>query len=466
MSIPMRWFCATGLGLLALLGPLSPNGHAQFRPGVVNPALFQAAAIRNAAMMNLNPYVHPFAAQSLFNAAMVGRVMQGRAILATAGLTHPLAALSGAGFGYHLGGNVGFNLGARYGAMMGMGYGNNLGYGSLLNGGMGGMGGMGGGYGAGLASSALMGAGYGYGFGLGNVQWMMNPYQGYLQGAASITRANADYYKTIQQAKLTREEARRSALQTRRAMIEEIQWEREQMPDPEKLRQKALERELTNARRSPPLTDIFTARSLNALLRNLMALQSDGVKGPDVPLDEDIVKHINVTPGNTGGNLSLLKNKGTLEWPESLTAGIFKEDREKINSLMKAAYNALNDGRSPANATLQDLQAAYEALREKSKANTAKFDLNQDIEINRYLGEINNTLKALNDENAHKLLGELQLKSKNVADAVKFMRDNGLQFAPASEQDLAAYMAMYNALATYDAALPRVASRGGALDDK
>ena len=65
----------------------------------------------------------------------------------------------------------------------------------------------------------------------------MNPYQGYLRGAADITPANRDYFSpAIELAIIKREEVRRSALQTRRAMIEDAEWEREHTPHPEKLR--------------------------------------------------------------------------------------------------------------------------------------------------------------------------------------------------------------------------------------
>lgn len=87
----------------------------------------------------------------------------------------------------------------------------------------------------GLLSSAISGAAYGYGYGLSNTQWMMNAYQGYLQGAVGVVRANAQYYQTIQQARMTRQELIRSSVQTRRALIEEADWERQRMPDPEKM---------------------------------------------------------------------------------------------------------------------------------------------------------------------------------------------------------------------------------------
>ncbi len=206
MNIPLRRCFGLAVAVLTLLGPLSAKSHAQF-------AGF------------LNPYVNPAAA----GFSTVGAL--------------GTAALAGTGL-----------MPGGYGAMGGPHA--HMGYGSLMNGPMG-MGGsrLGGAYGLGggiagtLVGSAASGYGLGFGYSMMGTQWMMNPYQGYLQGAASITKSNAQYYQTIQQAKLSRQEAIRSSLETRRAMIEEADWEREHMPDPEKIRQQALQRELRAAQR-------------------------------------------------------------------------------------------------------------------------------------------------------------------------------------------------------------------------
>jgi enamine deaminase RidA (YjgF/YER057c/UK114 family) len=451
MGIPKRHWAAIMLGGLALLGPWTATGQAQFRPPIINPALA------------MNPYVNPLAAQSLF----MGQALQARSALATAGFSHPFAALAGAGYG--------FNLGTRYGSMIGLNYGANmmspyaqLGYASLMNNAYGGMGGFGPSYGVGASlygsalSNAAAGYGFGYGYGMMNTQWMMNPYQGYLQGAADVTRANAEYYRTIQQAKLTREEARRSYLQTRRAAIEEAAWEREQMPDPEKLRQQTLERELTHARFHPPLTDIWTARSLNALLRNFITLQADGVKAPTVPLNEDIVKHINVSASSAHGSVGLLKNNGgDLEWPEPLNRSMFKENREKIDRLMKSTYNTLRSNNPPVDATVADLQDAYEKMCDtlKGQVNDPNFSSDDYFEAKRYLEEMKDTLKALKDPAVTNHFNDnWELKAKNVAELVQFMSKKGLQFAPATDKDLSAYVSLYNAMASYDSGLPRLAT--------
>src|SRR5262249_39654181 len=65
------------------------------------------------------------------------------------------------------------------------------GYGSLVNSNSGG-------YNAsGYGAYGMAGLGWG-------TQWMINPYEGYLSGAAAVTNANAQYQLTIQQAKIVR----------------------------------------------------------------------------------------------------------------------------------------------------------------------------------------------------------------------------------------------------------------------
>jgi hypothetical protein len=408
MYIPVRRSLGMVLILLGLFGPLCAQGQAQF-----------AAPFG----VGMNPYVNP---------------------------------MIGGGFGF---GGGGFG-GAGFG---GLGYGN-----MLPGGGFGGYGGMRGGLAASAISGAAYGAGLGYGFGLGNVQWMMNPYQGYLQGAADITRANAQYWKTLQEAKATRQEAIRSSLETRRAMIEEAEWERAHMPDPEKIRQRTLQRELTTARVSPPPTDIWSGRALNALLRHLITQIGDGAKGPRISLSDDVTKNIRVKTGDSTGSVALLQNdywrrKGELDWPEALQASVFKEGRDQINALMKRAYRSVDSGSNPDPATLNDLLAQFRKMREVLRNNVSEMKPDAYIEARNYLDEVGKTVKGLQDPNVvHQFSGDWKPeKAKFVHELVQHMREKGLLFAPASEEDQAAYIALYHALAAFDAGMTRVARGNG-----
>jgi hypothetical protein len=292
---------------------------------------------------------------------------------------------------------------------------------------------------------------------------MMNPYEGYLSGVASVTNANAQYQVTIQQARLLREEATRSAFQTRRAAIEQAEYERAHMPDPEKIRQEQLARELERARVSPPMTEIWSGKSLNTLLRNAITLQSQGARGPTIALNEDTLKLINPTSGDTRGNIGLLKDNGNLQWPHPLTGEIFKDAREELSRRMKQAVQTVTAGnKSPDESTLADMQADLRRLNEMVDASVSSLSLDQYTEAKRYLRQVANAVTALRDRNVSNYFNDnWRLRGRTVAELVKFMADKGLWFAPATPGDEPSYLALYHALAAFDAGLPRVASGTG-----
>jgi soluble cytochrome b562 len=395
------------------------------------PALGQAPQAANP-----NVYINPFAAGVRFPGAVA------------VGQPQPQPQVGAAGAGRLAYGSLAPGLGSPDGAYgsLSASYANpSLGYGSLMN-------------------SNYNNGGYGglTGYGMYGTQWMMNPYQGYLSGAADVTRANAEYYLTIQQAKLSREEARRSYLQTRRAAIEEAAWEREHMPDPEKLRQKAIERELARARYSPPLTEIWGAVSLNALVHELIAQQGRGGRGPNVPLSEDIRDHINFRVGNMRGSVGLLKGGGELTWPHSLRKEDFKDLRENLNTLMKTAYTSVASDNRPDSRTISDLQAGYKKLAEAIDASVNKMDFNESLEAKHYLNDIKGAIEALKQPSV-RLIFDKSWKSnvRNVAELVKFMGENGVDFAPATNADESSYVALYHALAEFDRGMQRTVSAEG-----
>lgn len=413
MYVPVRRYGAAVLGVLTVLGPLSLQAHAQRMPvgAMPNPGL------------NPNPYVNP--------AAGLGRFATASAINA-----------AGGPFGTGLGGALGGFSGLGYGSLAASYANPALGYGSLLN-----------------------GAGLGYGgfggYGIYGTQWMMNPFQGYLSGAAEVTTANAKYQLVIQQAKLLRQEYIRSTLQTRKAAIEEYEYERAHWPDPEKIRQDTIRRELETARFQPPLTDVWSGRSLNALLRHLIDQQGRGAKGPAIPLSEDTLKSINLTAGDTRGNIGLLKDKGDLQWPQSLQGEVFKAPREDFNRRLKDAAQTVSLGNNPEPSTLSDLNTDVRRLSEMLDASIGALSPDEYTDASRYLRLLRDTVTALKDPKvANYFNGRWSAKSKDVATLVKYMAEQGLRFAPATPKDEPAYLALYHALAAFDAGMPPVASSG------
>jgi hypothetical protein len=433
MWVSVRRFGAVVVGLAALVMGQAPVVFGQPAQPAQAPAP-RPVAPAAPAINNPNIYANPFATAGRFGGtAVMGQALQNAASVAGAGT----GTLVLPGYGVETG----------YGKLSASYANSGLGYGSLNNANY-----AGGGYG--------FGGGFG-GFGGWGTQWMMNPYEGYLRGAADITQANAQYFQTIQSAKLLRQEAIRSSIATRRALIEERDWENAHMPDPEKIRQQWLDRELQYARSSPAFTDILNASSLNALLRHLINQQSQGIKAQSAEsLSDDTLKNINFTVGDNRGNVGLLKDDGKLQWPLSFQSEAFKEPRDRLNELMRKAAQSVKSGNQPPDNILNDLDANFKQMQAALDANLNDMSFDQQLESRRYLRDyVKPAITALKDPNVvNHFNGNLTPKAKSVAELVQFMRDKGLWFAPATPGSEAAYRSLYYSLAAFDAKLPRVAS--------
>jgi hypothetical protein len=294
------------------------------------------------------------------------------------------------------------------------------------------------------------GGGYGMlGYGWGT-QWMMNPYQGYLNGAANVTTANAQYQLTIQQAKLAREEARRSALRTRREAIEERLYELSLRPDPEKIRQEQMMKSLERSRNNPPLVEIWSATALNDLLRDIQSWQTRGVNGPEVTLSPEVLRHINVTTGTTYGGLGLLRDNGKLTWPHVLQQSYFDNERKRLDELLPQAVQQARSG-SVSRQLLEDIRAAQTQLKRSLDAHVADLTPSEFTEASRYLRELRDSIRVLQQSDVAKYFrAPWTPKGSTVGELVQQMTREGLRFAPAVSGDEPYYTALHRALVDYD----------------
>lgn len=312
------------------------------------------------------------------------------------------------------------------------------------------------GFNRGLYRGAAYGAGLGAGLGWGATQWMQNPYEGYMNGAANITTANAQYQLTIQQARLAREESRRSALQTRRATIEERQYELSLMPDPDVIRQKELQRGYQRSRNNPPASEIWSGRALNDLLRGITDATSRGVVGPEVPLNSEVLRHVNVTTGVTYGGTGLLKDGGKLTWPYALRKSPFDSERTKINEQMGMAVKQAQSGEVSVE-LLNDIDASLKDLSRAIDARVEEVTPSEYIQGTRYLRELKESYKLLQQSDVSKYFKPNWTPSgSTVADLVKQMTQQGLKFGPAVSGDESYYTVLHRAMVDYDLGLAQL----------
>jgi hypothetical protein len=291
----------------------------------------------------------------------------------------------------------------------------------------------------------------------------MGPYGSYLSGASDVISSQANFLVSKAQANVIQQQAEQARVDTRRKQYDQWKWERSQAQTLQDVRQDAYMQQLDRARTSPPLSEIWSGYSLNYLLSAIQHNEStDGVRGPTVPVDENAVKHINVTTGTTdtsSGSIGMLKN-GKLEWTGALADERFGELRGRIDQLVTDAVNQVKTG-GPANAaTINSLKQEVTQLRADVRAQVAEISSGDYTRAVAFINELRNAVGQLSSPNAGEYLGgSLQPRGSTIGELVDQMTQKGMKFAPATPGSENYYSALYQAFLAYDAGLGRLARR-------
>jgi hypothetical protein len=198
----------------------------------------------------------------------------------------------------------------------------------------------------------------------------------------------------------------------------------------------------------PPVGDIVSAQSLNTMLNILQKKMDKDFQGPPIPLDEDVVRHINVKPPSGDGNPGILKNEGRLSWPLVLRGPQYKADRDILNDLTPNVYDQAVTGKVEAE-TLEKMTAAVKRLNMQLVDNIKDLTPAQYSEARRFLNNFEDALSLLRQPGSGDFFTLKAAKGKNIGELVQHMLKKGVVFAPAVAGDEAAYVAVHRALAAY-----------------
>jgi len=272
-----------------------------------------------------------------------------------------------------------------------------------------------------------------------------DPTSSFLMGAASVINADGKFRINNQQANVLREQVRSAHIDNNRKAFDEFLYERANTPtwldDLERQRKLNLRYALVN----PSGSEILAGTSLNTLLDSLKQMQGRNVQGPDVPLDEELLKQINVTAGS-GANAGLLKNE-KLTWPLALTGSDFADDRTHVERNIRNAVNEAEHGPVEP-ARLKDLLADVARMTKDLERQIGDITPNQYIEAEKYLKLLGDAITALSrPDGVNYINGKYAARGKTVGDLVKNMA--GLKFAQATPGEEQAYKALQEKLASY-----------------
>jgi hypothetical protein len=424
MSTSTRWIGSAVVAVLSVLGVAVPQANAQ----VTNP-LFQVP-------FGVNPYyrVRPglTLGQAYYNTVALGQAYS--AIPPYALGYNPYIPPVYYGGGPFYGGGyspyAAYSGGAAYNPYVG-----------------GGAYSPGGGYGG----SAYTPAGYDSGA-------AYNPYTSYdpygLYGTAAIMNAQGQMMLNQERARVLREEAIQARLGTRKKALETKLWIDANTPtftdEQAKIARTVLKRIQTNA--SP--NEIASGAALNVLLTDLA--KHPGVKTElgALPLDEDVLRHLNVSRSGVG-NLGLLRNEGRFTLPKALRELVKPNELNEMEAQAQNVVSQGANGKVDVNA-LSDLKANVAKLRKELTDRINDIQpMSQYIEGKRFLNNFDDALLALEkgDAVAYFNFQKAAAGFKNIQDLAKYMIERGMRFAPSVDGDDSAYTAMHTALATYDIAV-------------
>jgi hypothetical protein len=274
-----------------------------------------------------------------------------------------------------------------------------------------------------------------------------DPDSGYLRGAADVMGAEGQFRLQNEQARQIREQTRQAAIDTRRRAFDEWLYERANTPTPQEDRERLDKASLRYHLTNPTLPEIYNGTSLNALLDQLQQMQSKGMRGPTIPLDEELLKQINVNPG-TGGNVGLLKNVGPLTWPKALSGTDFEVERNNLERNLAEAKSEVTKHGTVDRGRLKDMVADVEKMSERLAQGIGDITPSPYIEARRYLNLLNDALRALQNPDAvNYFTGKYEARGKSVGELVKNM--TGLKFAQAAPGEEKAYQELYQGLKAY-----------------
>jgi hypothetical protein len=288
--------------------------------------------------------------------------------------------------------------------------------------------------------------------GFGGV-FLQDPMNGYLTGVAAVTSATGQYWMNIQQARMLREQSRQMSYDTARKRVELEAWYESRKMKTQDLVDNQVRTDLDRARRDPPMTEVISGKSLNDLLNNIRKLGRLS-RGPNISLEDETLKHINLTSPAVSGNVGLLRDGGEFRWPLSLQERIFDDERERLSRNIKAAVDSIKDSGKDLARLLRDINADITALQNKIDDSTDDLTIAQSLEAKGFIRQLRAAASLLRDPQAAKYFNNSwNAKGRTVAELVDFMTREGLVFAPASTGDEAAYMALYYAVRSFESGL-------------
>ena len=186
----------------------------------------------------------------------------------------------------------------------------------------------------------------------------------------------------------------------------------------------------------------------------------ESVIGYAIPLDQETLKHINVTPSNNSKGSNEFFKPGSLpDWPLAFDNDAFTEDKKRFGEALFAMGKSQLEGKTNL-AKSADARKALTSIRENLFLLRFNVSSNDYVDGLTHLTKLTDTVEVLSKPQAKKYLdGTYAAKGDTVGDLLAYMTGKGLKFARATPGSEQYYAALYQSLVTYELSLSRLVEK-------
>ncbi len=199
-------------------------------------------------------------------------------------------------------------------------------------------------------------------------------------------------------------------------------------------------------RDSPSGPEIWSGRVHNDILKELIRRSPED---RSTPVRGEWLQRVHVRPSGAF-SVALFKDK-QLSWPFLLQRPLFSGECAKIDDLFERLKGQIDSENKVNNQDLYDMTKAVEELQESLGRRTGQLGDEIEwspcnvIEAMRFLKDLHGCLRGLQRARTA-VLALASPEGKTVAELVAHMRDRGLWFAAARDDDRPEYNALYEAM--------------------
>ena len=293
-------------------------------------------------------------------------------------------------------------------------------------------------------------------YGLLSRQTIVNPVGSgyYLYGTAAVIRAQAAAARSYKETQIRNEDLKQKVVETKKLESAATKWHLENDAYKADFLKRSQEEAYRIAMTEPTKGDIWSGYALEQLRikmeSNSPELSSDLTKlPPQLQGTGALAKRVTFTDGTYNSGSGLLTSD-RIRWEGIFQDPYFKEEREKVESLMKEGFKAAQEGEMT-RPYEQQLRVQMKKLDNKAfmvmqaEKQTGSFDPYPHNYARRQLGQIQESINFLGKPNlTESLFMKKNVEAQTVGQLVMLMRDRGWKFDKASDGNQAVYVALFN----------------------